>query len=179
MKAPAVRSISLSTSLNPAAAGRIFLLDPVSSASESPLLFSATQSLSTRHSPRTPARDVPPGGLSCPKPGPLATGSPGLEKPASCCRQRVRLPLGYRSATRPPAGPGRRPSFPSFRGPRRTGRARPPPGGGAGRWPLATCGNPHGSRRPRRRAPTRAPGRPVRRQRRPHSRLPGPGQSCV
>lgn len=45
-----------------------------------------------------------------------ATGSPGLQKPTSCCRQGVRLPFSSsgRPETRPPAGPGRRPSFPTI-----------------------------------------------------------------
>lgn len=105
------------------------------------------------HSPHRPATPLGPRpetrlleALAARHPAPSATGSPSPEKPASCCRQGVRLPLRSRGRpeTRPPAGPGRRPSCPSFPRPA-PGQDGPggPQGGGGGRRPLATCGDPH------------------------------------
>lgn len=89
--------------------------------------------------------------LAARNPALSATGSPGLEKPTSCCRQGVRLPFSSsgRPATRPPAGSGRRPSLPCC--PRPAGRAlaQPPPG---------RRGRPAASRDPRR--PPRSPPTP-------------------
>lgn len=133
----------------------------------------ATQPPSSQFS-RTLVRDAPPGGRDCPNPGPC--GHRERHTPAADRRLSpgIRLPLRFRGwpATRPPAGPGRRPNSPSF--PRSApGRAPPPP---------ATPGDsrqvPRSPLPPAGRPPPRFPGVP-RRQHRPRCRSPGPGQSCV
>lgn len=88
-----------------------------STASGSPFLRPATQPPPTRHSSQTPARDAPPGGFGCPKPGPFSHGQPRPRETDQLLspRGKVTAPLRGRGrpATRPPAGPGRRPSSPS------------------------------------------------------------------
>ncbi|KAM7236447.1 hypothetical protein CapIbe_012119 [Capra ibex] len=67
MKGPAVRSIFASTSLSPA------VKPGTPSFPDRPLppLSRPPKPLPTGPSSRTPARDTPPGGLRCPKPGPF------------------------------------------------------------------------------------------------------------
>lgn len=183
MKAPAVRSLSPSTSLSPAAAQRAFLPKPASPAWESSLLFSATQSHTT---PTYPPLLTDPGPRRAswrprlPETRPLRPqGAPASRNRPAAVAGGLPLRRRGRPATRPPAGPGRRPSFPSFRGPRRdrTGSATPREAGQAG-GPSRPAMTPHGPRRPRRQGPHPAPRSPAA-SAPPHSRSPGPGQSCV
>ncbi|XP_053064190.1 uncharacterized protein LOC113600494 [Acinonyx jubatus] len=110
------------------------------------------------HLPATPHRFRPetrlPEALAAPNPAPSATGSPGLEKPTSCCRQGVRLPL--RSAACNPA------TCRAWQAPELS--LLPAARAGTGRAAARETGRPaapRDPRRPRRRAPTPAPGRPA------------------
>lgn len=130
--------------------------------------LSCHQGPQSRHLPTTPHGPRPKSrllqALAARNSALSATGSPGLQKPTSCCRQGVRLPFSSsgRPETRPPAGPGRRPSFPTF--------PRPVPGQHWPGHPPGRRGRPPASRDPRR--PPRSPPTPA------ASAHPGSRTSC-
>lgn len=131
-----------------------------------------------------------PEALMAPKPGPLGNRDTRQRE-----TDQLLSPGGKVTAQRPRPACDRAtcrawqaPSFSSFPWPA-PGHNQPgrPPGSWGSRRPLAIQSDPHTPRRPRRRTPTPVPQQRtptavpgvLRRQRRPHSRSPGPGQSCV
>ena len=143
MKAPAVRSISPSTSLSPSCSpARLPSQTGLSRLGELPPLFCHPEPHNpylpaTPHGPRPETRLLE--ASAARNPAPSATGSPSLEKPTSCCRRRVTAPPPRPACDAATCRAWQAPELPVLPrpAPGQDGLGRPQ-GGGAGRRPLAT-----------------------------------------